>query len=163
MVDSCFQLISNLYLHTLKPRVTEKCSSIRGLTINGCTLVSVTAKYRKHERQEIIPVGCVLPACANYTCFTTRCQKWWRGPEVNKFEQISSHSHQMWLAEGQGGQGWGILMSHVQKEGELGWVKGPMCGGRGLGGTCILKSNASWVTVIWDPPRGQTDTLKFNS
>ena len=34
---------------------------------------------------------------------STRCQYWQRGPQMNKFEQVSSVGHQMSLA---GGEGW---------------------------------------------------------
>ena len=55
-------------------------------------------------QQESIPVGCVPPTCADHTFFTTRCQhQWGRGPEVNKFEQVSSDGYQMSLAGGQEG------------------------------------------------------------
>ena len=38
----------------------------------------------------------------------TRCQYWWGGPQVNKFEQVSSDGHRMSPAEAGawGCQGW---------------------------------------------------------
>ena len=57
---------------------------------------------RNNWTQESIPVGCIPPALVA----TTRCQYCWGvGPQVNKFEQISSNDHQMSLA-GVGMPGW---------------------------------------------------------
>ena len=59
-----------------------------------------------YDKQESIPVGCVpLTSVA-----TTRCQYQWGevGPQVHKFEQVSSDDHQMSVA-GVGmakGRGW---------------------------------------------------------
>ena len=50
------------------------------------------------------PVGCVQPHCKLYvraSVATTTCHS--QGPQVNKFEQVSSDDHQMSLAVGPGG------------------------------------------------------------
>ena len=61
---------------------------------------------------------------------------------MNKFEQVSSVGYEMSLGgfSGPGGVGGGV-----------GW--GVLClisGGR-AGGTCTVRSNASWVMVTWRP------------
>ena len=57
-------------------------------------------------------------------------------PQVNKFEQVSSLGHQMSLA----GAG---------QEGFL--YRG--AAGTGVGaGLCMVRLNASWVMVTWEPP-----------
>ena len=64
------------------------------------------------------------------------------GPQVNKFEQVTSDCHQMSLAGGGLGLG--------------GWGGGPMpyeCVGSGVPGPGTVVSNTSW-----GPPCRQTDT-----
>ena len=71
-----------------------------------------------------LPTVCVLVAA--------RCQNQWEGPQVNKFEQVSSDDHQMSLAGT--GLGWGDPMSGG----------GPRA--RAGGGVhCTKRTNASWV------------------
>ena len=117
-----------------------------------CLQVSKTRFYIIiFEIQESISAGCLLPACPNRTCFrvhTTRCQYQWEGPQVNKFEQVTSDCHQMSLPEGQG-QGIPCLMSEGGGLG-LEWRPCLMPGGLGLGvfmshvlGPCAVRSNAS--------------------
>ena len=49
-------------------------------------------------KQESIPVGWVIPACADRNCFNSHQMTVAGGPQVNKFEQVSSGGHQMSLA-----------------------------------------------------------------
>ena len=60
---------------------------------------------------------------------------------MNKFEQVSSGDQQMALAGG------GVRAGGPQSDVR---VAGP-------GEACMVRSNASWVMVIWEPPE-QTDT-----
>ena len=56
---------------------------------------------RKHfKQQESIPVGCVPTTCADCTCFNSHHQMllMGRGPQMNKFEQVSSDHHQISVA-----------------------------------------------------------------
>ena len=72
-----------------------------------------------YDKQESIPVGCVpLTSVA-----TTRCQYQWGevGPQVHKFEQVSSDDHQMSVAGGGYGQGQGVGLSR-RWWGGVGWV-----------------------------------------
>ena len=85
-------------------------------------------------KQGSIPVGCVPPACQPYMLQLPDVSTYWGCPQVNKFEQVSSDGHRM-LASG--------TISEVQ--------------GR-AGGTCAVRSNASWVMVTWGPsPFTKTD------
>ena len=59
---------------------------------------------------------------------------------MNKFEQVSSGDQQMALAGG------GVRAGGPQSDVR---VAGP-------GEACMVRSNASWVMVIWDPPNRQT-------
>ena len=54
------------------------------------------------EEQESIPVGCVLPACQTFVLCPPDVSTGGEGvgPRMNKFEQVSSHGHQMPLARG---------------------------------------------------------------
>ena len=97
----------------------------------------------RNKLQEIIPVRCVLPACQPYELWppdvSTGRGCGVGGPQMNKFEQVSSYGHQMSLA---GGWAWP----------ELGvpclMARGAAAAGRG----CTVKSNASWVMVTSGPP-----------
>ena len=74
------------------------------------------------------------------------------GPEVNKFEQVSSDGQQMSLAGGPG-------PCHMSSHDVGGAGAGSLSRGPGLGGGAVQRSNASWVMLTWDPfPRGQIDT-----
>ena len=85
------------------------------------------------------------------------------GPQMNKFEQVSSDHHQMSLAgEGVPGLrsscGWSI------------WIPCLMSRGQGVGprsdvygeGHCTVRSNASMVMITWDTPpmNRQSNTCK---
>ena len=58
--------------------------------------------FLKMQIQESIPVGCVPPACADCNAFKSHqiSVMGWEGggPQVNKFEQVSSGGLQMSLA-----------------------------------------------------------------
>ena len=135
--------------------------------------------------KESIPVGCVLPACTNRTCFNSQqvsalvgggsevnkfeqvsSNSTGEGPEMNKFEQVPSNGTRghwqgspytgrspVWRV----GQGWGwcpcTVRFHVQR-----WRLGLELSGSLYsevpcldGGPCIVRSNASWVMVTWEP------------
>ena len=66
------------------------------------------------------------------------------GPQVNKFEQVSSDDHQMSVALG------GSVPCLVSGKG--GGGLGLMSGIGGGEGTCTVRSNASFVMVTWGPP-----------
>ena len=69
------------------------------------------------------------------------------GPQVNKFEQVPGLGYQMSLAKsGCAGPG-----GHCTERGQ-----GDVGLGLGSGGSCMVRSNASWVMVTWDC-RGQND------
>ena len=56
-------------------------------------------KYTQKQKDST-PVGCISPASVH----TTRCQYWLGvGPQVNKFEQVSSDDHQKSVV-GRGGR-----------------------------------------------------------
>ena len=62
-------------------------------------------------------------------------------PQVNKFEQVSSLEHQMSLAGGLGlglGGGWSQCLEGARL-------------GPGQEGLLLMRSNASWVMITWDP------------
>ena len=67
------------------------------------------------------------------------------GPPVNKFEQVSSDSHQMLLV---GEPGCGVTEMRVPMF-DVSWEVG-------LRRTCTVRPNASLVVVTWGLP-GQTD------
>ena len=59
------------------------------------------ALLNEYNRQESIPVGCILNVCVDYTCFNGhQMSALWGAPKVNKFEKVSSDGHQMSLAGG---------------------------------------------------------------
>ena len=116
---------------------------IRRWTVRLCmhnTCFSVKGKLC--NKQESIPVGCVLPTCANCTCFSShQVSEVVEGPEVNRFEQVSSDGCQMSLVGGVPVQ-WG----HMSR------------GGLGPGGPCPLRSYVhrragagGWGPVQWGP------------
>ena len=57
------------------------------------------------------------------------------GPQVNKFEQVSSLGYSTLIVVGTG----------------IGLGGGHCTRGRAGGGHCTVRSNASWVMVTWDP------------
>ena len=70
-------------------RIIDTCKNIAFLQL--CLRV-VTRKYSSRMCTAHLPTICVSVA-------TTRCQYWWRvGPQLNKFEQVSSDDHQMSVA-----------------------------------------------------------------
>ena len=72
---------------------------------------------------------------------TRICHYLGRGPEVNKFEQVSSDGHQMSPADW-AGPGIPCLMSR----------KGPS--------SCTVRSNALWLMVTRGPPMDRQTCLK---
>ena len=76
----------------------------------------------KNTRQESIPVGYILSACADYMCFNSLNMSalvGGGGAEVNKCEQVSSVGHRTSLAGVSLSSespclGWGWLFSEVQ-------------------------------------------------
>ena len=59
--------------------------------------------------------------------------QWGKDPQVNKFELVSALGHQMSLAGGRAR------------------VRGLHRRGAGDRGSCMMRSNASWVMVTWEP------------
>ena len=87
-------------------------------------------------KQESTPVGCVPPAHAYHTCFNSqKMPALCGGPQVNKFQQVSSDGHQMSLTKGPGQE-----------------PRGP----------CTVRSHASWILVTWGGTLldRQTDTTE---
>ena len=100
-----------------------------------CSVCSVSQFYsfsaKSIPQQESLPVGCVPTACKT-VCFsvaTTRCHSQGMGPQVNKFEQVSSVGHQMSVAGGctvKSKASWAMI---VLVDGELATVTVPASGG----------------------------------
>ena len=67
------------------------------------------------------------------------------GPEVNKFEQVSSVGHHMSLAEGPGLEGWGLRSGDPCPEG--------VGQGRNQGWALHNDVQCIIVMVTWDPKK----------
>ena len=80
----------------------------------------MTRKYSCRMHTTCLPTG---------HTFATRCQYWQRGPQTNKFEQVSSDGHQMSLAGAPGPRGVPCLMSW----GARARARGPICDVQGAG------------------------------
>ena len=99
-----------------------------------------------------IQAGCVLPTCQMYILqWPPDVSSTGGGPQVNKFDEVSSDGHQVSLTGKLGPEGWGP-MSDVHGAGS-GWREG----GRGC---YTLRFNVTWVMVMGNvymgpiPPHG---------
>ena len=84
--------------------------------IDFCLYVLVFLHCVIRYQQEGIPVGCVPPAC-HISVATTKCKNGGggvrAGPQVNKFEQVSSDQHQISLIGGGGSRSPGLMCVYV--------------------------------------------------
>ena len=100
-------------------------------------LITCIFKYGKYEyktKQEIIPVGCILPSCKLLQ---------WPPPDVVWGELNVEHVSS--------------VCRHMSAAGRLGCgaIPGLMFGGRA--GPCTARSKASWVMVTLGPHSGQKE------
>ena len=69
-------------------------------------------------------IACAYCQLANHMLhvLATRCQHWWRdGPQVNKFEQVSSDGYQMSLVNRSKGLGSGVGIPLSEIVEDLDW------------------------------------------
>ena len=123
------------------------------------TVYITTTKYSGRMRAAHLPT--------THASVATRYQHLWRGPQVNKFEQVSkSWSPDVTSRGPSGEQVWTGLHSwppDITSRVGVGLGVPEQCGpiSRALGwdeDPCLVRSNASWVMVTWGlHPRGQTE------